>query len=548
MASSVLPSLGLSFIFLTSFSVLADEAAQAVGEAIGSGVGELVADWHRQQKQIQEFNRRYFDLKRRVDSCDGCPDEAALRMQFAQMKFQVDLDHALSYTVAPKALGMPRQMRDISTMYLNTFDRMGESIRKECASRHNSWSNCLTKHIGKPVFDPFVMQERQVQAILSCPVTYKKYVECRDNTPSDYTGDEIRSYWRERNIVQPNMQVSEYYKLMRSDLTDYLVDLYAYQADAIRLLVVYGESVLKQAVEDFRNTNGKYPKQFEALADRILQQEVNGSNNYSYHVPANLAVLSSIVDNNKELVWSRYQKGPPLNEFASMNEYNVSDYARSIFYWKRWDDRKPWLEALEKQSILVCHYPRKISYHWYESDPRDKAPITGLPDYVIQDAVSKCPATPGTLVISRQNKELENSLATHPVKQVSQPPVASASVKPVDASPAQQDTVTDRNKMDKELFALLTVENGYYRVEGKDPTGKPYKGTCRLNKTGKNRYRFLWSVGASYVGKAKVEGKTVTVDWGSDKPVIYDIQENGSLLGTWAGGKATENLYPNPTK
>jgi hypothetical protein len=430
---------------------------------------------------------------------------------------------------------------------------MGEGIKKECASRHTIWSNCLAKHVGKVVFNPLVMQERQVQAILSCPISYRKYVECRDNIPLDLSGDEIRQYWREFGKVQPNKQVAEYYKAMRSDLTDYLVDIYAYQADVIRLLIVYGEPVLKPAAEQFRSNNGKYQRHFEALANRLLQQQIQRRGHYAHRVPANLAVLSGIVEDNKELVWARYRQGPPLPEFVNMDKYNVREYARSIFYWKRWQDRKPWLEALAKQSILVCHYPDKIAYHWYETDPRDQAPITGLPNYLIDAAVTRCPDSPGPLAVFRNDKDLQAYLARHPVKKSAPAPAPApqAQQAPVkqQAQPApQRNAATTGSEQGKDAIALLTVENGYYRVEGKNPAGRAYRGTCRLRKTGTNRYRFLWSVGGSYVGSGRVEGKTVTVHWGTDKPVIYRIQDNGILLGTWAGGKATENLYPVPSK
>jgi hypothetical protein len=40
----------------------------------------------------------------------------------------------------------------------------------------------------------------------------------------------------------------------------------------------------------------------------------------------------------------------------------------------------------------------------------------------------------------------------------------------------------------------------------------------------------------------KVEGRTVTVDWGDPYPVIYQIRVDGTLDGKWANGTATEVL------
>jgi len=36
----------------------------------------------------------------------------------------------------------------------------------------------------------------------------------------------------------------------------------------------------------------------------------------------------------------------------------------------------------------------------------------------------------------------------------------------------------------------------------------------------------------------------LTVDWGANAPVIYVINADGTLYGTWAKGKALELLTP----
>jgi len=47
----------------------------------------------------------------------------------------------------------------------------------------------------------------------------------------------------------------------------------------------------------------------------------------------------------------------------------------------------------------------------------------------------------------------------------------------------------------------------------------------------------------SYSGTGTLSGETLTVDWGDDYPVIYEVREGGNvLIGIWANGKATEVL------
>ncbi|MCB1318123.1 MAG: fibronectin-binding protein [Leptospiraceae bacterium] len=86
--------------------------------------------------------------------------------------------------------------------------------------------------------------------------------------------------------------------------------------------------------------------------------------------------------------------------------------------------------------------------------------------------------------------------------------------------------------------------SGNYRVEGTNPDGSRYEGTCRVSRISGNTYRFDWSVGNSYSGTGTLQGNRISVDWGSDAPAVYSVRPNGSLVGTWANGQATENLFP----
>lgn len=84
---------------------------------------------------------------------------------------------------------------------------------------------------------------------------------------------------------------------------------------------------------------------------------------------------------------------------------------------------------------------------------------------------------------------------------------------------------------------------GRYRAQGRNPDGSAYSGTVRIEQEGE-AVAFAWNVGSTYTGTGFVEGQVVTVDWGSDTPVIYVIMDDGELHGTWADGRALEKLTP----
>ena len=89
---------------------------------------------------------------------------------------------------------------------------------------------------------------------------------------------------------------------------------------------------------------------------------------------------------------------------------------------------------------------------------------------------------------------------------------------------------------------LPTSLDGPYDAQGANPDGSRYSGRCDITRIGSNEYHFQWHVGTSHIGIGRVVGDTVTVDWGSGAPVIYKLQADGSPVGTWAKGTATETL------
>lgn len=89
--------------------------------------------------------------------------------------------------------------------------------------------------------------------------------------------------------------------------------------------------------------------------------------------------------------------------------------------------------------------------------------------------------------------------------------------------------------------ALATNLTGDYRVEGRNPNGSSYKGSVQIVETN-GRVTMNWQVGRSYSGLGLVEGRVLSVNWGAADPVIYVINPDGTLYGTWAKGKALELL------
>lgn len=87
--------------------------------------------------------------------------------------------------------------------------------------------------------------------------------------------------------------------------------------------------------------------------------------------------------------------------------------------------------------------------------------------------------------------------------------------------------------------------SGHYTAHGRNPDGSAYSGTVRITEQDEV-VGMAWQVGSqNYIGSGKRAGRVVTVEWGSDAPVIYVVMGNGELHGTWAGGRALELLTPN---
>jgi TolB-like protein len=92
--------------------------------------------------------------------------------------------------------------------------------------------------------------------------------------------------------------------------------------------------------------------------------------------------------------------------------------------------------------------------------------------------------------------------------------------------------------------AVSVKLEGQYSAMGRNPNGTTYSGIVTITKRSE-AYLFVWKIGSTtYSGTGSLDGNILTVEWGAPYPVIYAVQPDGRLIGTWNNGTATENLIP----
>ena len=92
-----------------------------------------------------------------------------------------------------------------------------------------------------------------------------------------------------------------------------------------------------------------------------------------------------------------------------------------------------------------------------------------------------------------------------------------------------------------EVVEIGTLQ-GSYSVHGRNPNGTPYAGTLQVVVSDDIAF-FQWKIGKTkYSGEGTLVGNVLVVHWGNSPPVIYTIDANGNLAGTWQNGKASERL------
>lgn len=81
---------------------------------------------------------------------------------------------------------------------------------------------------------------------------------------------------------------------------------------------------------------------------------------------------------------------------------------------------------------------------------------------------------------------------------------------------------------------------GSYKVEGRNPDGSSYKGSLEIS-VNDNVANFNWAIGSQkFRGQGSLIGNVLVVNWGDAAPVIYTIDLDGNLTGTWKNGRASE--------
>lgn len=93
------------------------------------------------------------------------------------------------------------------------------------------------------------------------------------------------------------------------------------------------------------------------------------------------------------------------------------------------------------------------------------------------------------------------------------------------------------------VFAAGKDISGMYNVSGRNPDGSRYAGTVVISQVSGNTYSFTWKIGSqTFEGQGDLNGDTISVDWGQADPVIYKVRPDGTLMGLWARGRASETL------
>lgn len=86
---------------------------------------------------------------------------------------------------------------------------------------------------------------------------------------------------------------------------------------------------------------------------------------------------------------------------------------------------------------------------------------------------------------------------------------------------------------------------GTYTAQGTSPDGSKYEGTVVISGDQQSGFQFNWTIGAdTYAGTGKLDGNTLTVEWGAPEPVVYKVSDGGNKLnGRWGKkGKGREKL------
>lgn len=96
--------------------------------------------------------------------------------------------------------------------------------------------------------------------------------------------------------------------------------------------------------------------------------------------------------------------------------------------------------------------------------------------------------------------------------------------------------------------AFLNSLPATFQVDGLNADGTSYSGTAQMSyNTASMTASITWQIGAdTFSGQGPLENGRFVIDWGDTTPVIYTVDTNLSLIGSWAGGTASETFTSIP--
>lgn len=96
--------------------------------------------------------------------------------------------------------------------------------------------------------------------------------------------------------------------------------------------------------------------------------------------------------------------------------------------------------------------------------------------------------------------------------------------------------------------AFLNSLPATFQVDGLNADGTSYSGTAQMSYNAVSfTASITWQVGAdTFSGQGPLDNGRFVIDWGDTTPVIYTVNSDLSLTGSWAGGAASETLTSIP--
>ena len=414
--------LGMSFSWPSS--------VHAIGETSQSDLLSL----QRHRQQLADFNKRYFEAKRALKACNGCPEQARLRARYEQLRLLADIkiafrEHLLAKVMRNKVSAIARRATGspVRPGMLNVYLRLYRNYNKlvgpvadgvpgQCRMVFKRWAGCLYyRYLNRNPLRMLMLQEREiVKALPFCKVSFKVYRGCREGSPVTLTKRERGLYWREISIVDTE---GRYWRPMFDALASPAMRALRERGIGTYLVMLwkikYGEPILRQLVKE---TDDADFRRLEARADRLLAERV-AQGIYSYRLPMTPGVAYVLPVLHHETIVKR-ASDDPMSLLLNKSAYNWKDLKTNGLDWPFYyqENRRPrarnWHLSIASRQVLVCHYPRKVAYYWYRTPPTPFGRSSDLYQYVLFDVADQCPVQPGRTAVFRDKEKERRRLAS----------------------------------------------------------------------------------------------------------------------------------------